>query len=353
MTDSAWHKLQPLMDLTTPWALRVVATLRVPDLIASGVTRIEALAERCSADEDMLGRVLRFLVTRGVFEEPEPGSFALTPTGRLLEDGAGVRAWLDQDGFGGRMDRAWPALLDTVRTGRPGYAGVFGRPLWEDLEANPRIGESFNELMAAQSESFWPELAEHYDWNGVGEVVDVGGGTGMLMVSLARALPHLRGTVLDLPGTARGAAERFAREGLAERCRAQAGSMFDSLPEGADVYLLSMVIGDWDDEKAAAVLRRCSEAASQGNGRVLILEAVLEDDPASSSAMDLLMLVLAEGRSRTAEQFRSVIHAAGLELVRAFPMPSGRCLFECVPASRLDLAEGRRFMEATRPAAAV
>lgn len=358
MTDSAWHKLQPLMDLTAPWALRVVATLRVPDLIASGVTRIEALAERCSANEDMLGRVLRFLVTRGVFEEPEPGSFTLTPIGRLLEDGAGVRAWLDQDGFGGRMDRAWPALLDTVRTGRPGYASLFGRPLWEDLEANPRIGESFNELMAAQSASFWPELAEHYDWSGVREVVDVGGGTGTLMVSLARALPHLRGTVLDLPATARGAAERFAREGLAERCRAQAGSMFDPLPEGADVYLLSMVIGDWDDEKAAAVLRRCAEAAGGAHvdgrdGRVLILEAVLEDDPASSSAMDLLMLVLAEGRSRTAEQFRSVIHAAGLELVRVCSMPSGRCLFECVPAGRLELAHGCRSMEAARPAAAV
>ena len=64
MSESAWLKLQPLMDLTTPWAVRVVATLGVPDLIASGLTRLEEeLARRCSADEEMLGRVLRFLVT--------------------------------------------------------------------------------------------------------------------------------------------------------------------------------------------------------------------------------------------------------------------------------------------------
>jgi hypothetical protein len=156
MSELAWRQLQPLMDLTTPWALRVVATLRIPDLIASGVTELAALAERSSADAETLARVLRFLVARGVFEEPEPGSFTLTPTGRLLEEKEGVRAWLDQGGFGGRMDRAWPALLETVRTGKPGYAEVFGLPVWEDLEANPAMAESFNALMAAQSEDLWP-----------------------------------------------------------------------------------------------------------------------------------------------------------------------------------------------------
>jgi len=334
MSDSAWRQLQPLMDLTAPWALRVVATLRIPDLIASGVTRLETLAERSSANAEMLGRVMRFLVSRGVFEEPEPGNFTLTSTGHLLEDGAGVRGWLDQDGFGGRMDRAWSALLDTVRTGKPSYADVHGRPIWEDLEANPPIAESFDALMAVQSESLWPELAECYDWSGVREIVDVGGGTGTLVASLARAYPHLQGTVLDLPATAQAAAKRFAGEGLADRCRAQAGSMFDPLPKGADVYILSIVIGDWDDENAVAILRRCAEAAGL-SGRVLIVEAVLEEDPASSSAMDLVMLVVAEGRSRTIEQFRAIIEAAGLELVHCYSLLSGRYALECAVRARL------------------
>lgn len=331
MNESAWRTLQPLMDLTAPWALRVVATLRIPDLIASGVTRLEDLAGRCSADAETLGRVMRYLVTRGVFEEPEAGSFDLTPTGRLLDDAGGVRAWLDQDGFGGRMDRAWPALLDTVRTGKPSYTNVFGLPLWEDLAANPRLSESFNALMAAQSASLWPELAECYDWSAVREIVDVGGGTGTFIASLAHAYPDVRGTVLDLPATVRGAAARFVREGLADRCRVQAGSMFDPLPAGADVYIASIVIGDWEDAQATAILRRCAEAAGP-RGRVLIVEAVLEDDPAASSAMDLVMLVVTGGRSRTLEQFRAIIEAAGLELVRHSFTPAGRCLLECAAA---------------------
>jgi SAM-dependent methyltransferase len=333
MNEAAWSKLLPLMDLATPWALRVAATLRIPDLLAQGVTRLEDLAERCSADPGTLGRVLRFLAARGVFEEPEPGRFTATEIGQLLEDGAGIRGWLDQDGFGGRVDHTWPALLNAVRTGRSCYAEVFGLPIWEDLAANPAIAASFDELMAEESGSLLPELANGYDWNAIREVVDVGGGTGALAAVLARAYPHLRATVLDLPAVAQGAAERFAREGLADRCRAQAGSMFDPLPEGADVYLLSNVVGDWDDSKVVEILRRCAEAAGQ-NGRILILEPLLEEDPRSSSALDLLRLVVAEGGTRTLKQFRALAEAAGLELAGHKSMPSGLCILELMVPAR-------------------
>ncbi|HEY7216334.1 MAG TPA: methyltransferase [Thermoanaerobaculia bacterium] len=333
MDDSAWRQLQDLLDLATPWALRVAATLRIPDLIASGVTDLAALAERSAADVATLERVLRLLVARGVLAEPEPGEFSLTAIGRLLENGAGFRAWLDQDGFGGRMDRAWPALLDSVRAGLPCYADLFGAPFWEDLAAHPEIAASYNTLMAAQSASIGPALAECFDWSGVREVVDVGGGSGTLLAALARAHPHLRGTVLEFPSTARAAAERFAREGLAERCRAVGGSMFDALPKGADVYILCVVIGDWNDARSAAILARCAEAAG-ATGRVLIVEAAREADPAGSAAMDLQMLVVSGGRSRTREEFRAVIAAAGLELVRSYSIFSGLCVLECAAPLR-------------------
>src|SRR5262249_39175511 len=100
-------------------------------------------------------------------------------------------------------------------------------------------------------------------------------------------------------------------------------------PPGADVYTIAMLISDWDDPEATAILRRCAEAGGP-SARVLIIEGALpEEDPAMSSAMDLLMLVLVGGRSRTAAQFRILRAAAGLELVKQHPAPSGRCVLEC------------------------
>src|SRR5512142_2254882 len=93
--------LSQLADLCTPWCVHVVSTLRVADHMATGVADIGPLAAACGADRESLHRVLRHLVSKGVFEEPSPGRFALNDTARQLLDGP-FRLGLDLDSFGGR-----------------------------------------------------------------------------------------------------------------------------------------------------------------------------------------------------------------------------------------------------------
>jgi len=112
--------LWALSDLETPWCVHVVATLRIADHIEAGNADIDRLAAASGADRDSLERVLRHLVSKGLFEEPAPGRFALNATARaLLEEP--IRLGLDLDGIGGRMAHAWGTLLSAVRTGRPAY----------------------------------------------------------------------------------------------------------------------------------------------------------------------------------------------------------------------------------------
>ena len=121
---SAWQALGPLMDLVTPMALRVAATLRLADFMpddgAGQGADLADLAERAGADPDALARMLRHLVQHGVFTEPVPGQFAANQTAATLRAGQPGAAWLDLDGFGGRMDLAFTGLAHTVRTGEPG-----------------------------------------------------------------------------------------------------------------------------------------------------------------------------------------------------------------------------------------
>jgi 2,7-dihydroxy-5-methyl-1-naphthoate 7-O-methyltransferase len=125
---------EELSDLCTPWCVHVVATLRIADHIAAGNTHIDNLAAASNADRDSLYRVLRHLVSRGLFEEPSRGRFALNEVARALLEQP-VRLGLDLDGFGGRMAYAWGTLLSAVRTGKPAYHEVFGREFWDDLDA--------------------------------------------------------------------------------------------------------------------------------------------------------------------------------------------------------------------------
>ena len=83
---------------------------------------------------------------KGVFEEAIPGRFALNQAAQGLLDPS-QRLGLDLEGIGGRMAYAWGTLLTYVRTGAPAYSDLFGRPFWEDLDAHPDIGASFDALM--------------------------------------------------------------------------------------------------------------------------------------------------------------------------------------------------------------
>jgi hypothetical protein len=91
-----------LSDLCTPLCVHVVATLRIAEHIAAGITDIDDLAAAAGCDPDSLHRVLGHLVGKGVFLEPAPGHFALNQAALTLLDPA-QRLGLDLEGIGGRM----------------------------------------------------------------------------------------------------------------------------------------------------------------------------------------------------------------------------------------------------------
>ena len=286
-----------LGDLATPWSVHVVVTLRIAQHIAAGRQQIDDLARAAGADADSLHRVLRHLVSQGVFEEPVVGTFALNDAARPLLD-EGVILGFDLDSFGGRMAHAWNTLLTAVRTGRPAYHDVFGRPFWDDLAAHPEIAGRFDALMGPQGHGIPdPEVLLSGDWTNVRTVVDVGGGTGTLLAAVLQAHPAVRGILVDQPGTI-ARAEPLLREGrLIDRVTLAPQSFFDPLPAGADLYVLKSVLCDWPDREAEVILRRCAEAARPA-GRV-VLDNEVSPDSDGGPAPELLMMVLVGGRARS------------------------------------------------------
>jgi hypothetical protein len=313
--------LEALADLTTPWCVHVVATLRIADHVAAGAATIDELAAAAECDADALRLVLDHLVTNGVFEEPEPARFALNDAARQLIE---VSPWLDLDGIGGRFAEAWSTLLTYVRTGRPAYAEQVGVPFWDDLAAHPELGAQFDAMMGPEGHGApEPRFDLEGGWDGVRTVVDVGGGTGAMLAELLRARPGLRGTLVERPGTA----ARAELGDVADRVSVAAQSFFDPLPAGADVYLLRHVLNDWPTEETVAILRRCAEAARPA-GRVVVMGGVKPGDEPSRLTPET---VLVGGRTDSLATFRGLARRAGLEVVAAGPQRSGYFVVECRP----------------------
>ena len=320
--------LWTLSDLCTPWCVHVVATLRIADHLAAGDAEIGPLAAASGADRDSLHRVLRHLVSKGLFAEPAPDRFALNEAARgLLEES--VRMGLDLDAFGGRMARAWGTLLSAVRSGKPAYHEAFGRGFWEDLDAHPAIGASFDALMGPPGHGMpdWRVLVDAADWESVRTVVDVGGGTGALLAEILRARPEVRGTLVDLPRTVARSGDVFQAAGVADRVTTVGQSFFDPLPGGGDLYLLKSILSDWPGGEATAILRRCAEAA-RPSGRVVAFTGA---GPGEEASPELLMMVLVGGRGRTLDEFREMAGKAGLDVRAVGRQASGRVIVECRP----------------------
>lgn len=319
--------LEALSDLCTPWCIRVVATLRIADHIDAGATAIDDLAAETRCDSDSLRRVLRHLIGKGMFQEPEPGRFALNEAARGLLDPS-LRLWLDLEGLGGRMAYAWGTLLTAVKTGKPAYQDIFGMPFWEDLDAHPDIAASFDALMGPAGHGIRdPEVLLNGDWESVRTVVDVGGGTGSLLAEILRAHPEVRGTLVDLPRTVAHSDEIFRSAGVAERAETVGQSFFDPLPPGKDLYLLHSVLNDWPDPESRAILSRCAEAA-RPNGRVVVIGGVSPDGSADGLSPEM---VLVGGKDRGVTEFRELAREAGLEVRATGKQPSGRFVVECYP----------------------
>jgi SAM-dependent methyltransferase len=319
--------LDALTDLRTPWCVHTVATLRIAEHLAAGVTDIQDLAAAAGCDRDALHAVLCHLAAKGVFEETAPGRFAMNDAARQLLDDS---RFLDLGGIGGRMAYAWGTLPTYVRTGTPGYAEQFGLPFWEDLAAHPDVGSSFDALMGPAGHGTPnPHFEIAGGWGLIRTVVDVGGGTGAMLAEILRIRPTVRGTLVDLPGTVARVGDTFLVAGVADRVTIVGQSFFDPLPAGADLYLLKKVLNDWPDLETEVILRRCSEAA-RPSGRIVIMGGVSPDGASRHVEIDM---VVAGGRTSTVTELRELARRAGLEVVAAGPQASGSFVVECRPRS--------------------
>jgi SAM-dependent methyltransferase len=266
-------------------------------------------------------------VNKGVFQEPEPGRFSLNEAARGLLDPASLLG-LDLEGLGGRMAYAWGSLLSYVRTGAPAYREIFGLPFFEDLDAHPEIGATFDALIGPPGHGVPdPEFEITGGWEPVRSVVDVGGGTGAMLAEILRVRPQIHGTLVDVPRTVASAVETFRSAGVTDRVTAIGQSFFDPLPAGADLYLLRGVLNDWPDREAKAILSRCAEAA-RPSGRVVVLKSVGQDGAPKSLVIEMVLL---GGKHRTVSEFRELARQSGLEVVAA-GRQSSYFVVECRPA---------------------
>jgi len=309
--------------------ITVAARLGIADHLADGPKSAEELASATATQPDRLYRVMRALANMGVFEALPERRFALTPLGATLRTDHPETMRAFAMFFGGDIYRAWGDLQYSVTTGKPAFEHVFGAPLFDYISAHPAASEIFNQAMLSASRRQIVAMAAAYDFTGVRRIVDVGGGHGMLLSTILQAHPTMRGVLFDLPHVVASAGPTLTAAGVADRCETIGGDFFSDAPPAGDILTLSHILHDWDDEHSAQILRSCARALEPGN-KLLVIEDVVEPGPNDPQTLfkDIQVMLLNDGRERTAAEYERLLTAAGLRLVRILPTQASTRIIE-------------------------
>jgi hypothetical protein len=317
--ESALLLFEEAMSFTYPAALRAAAALGVADHLADGPRTPAELADACDADADAVHRILRLLAGRDVFREDTDGLFHLTAKGDALRAGAPTSArsailMFTDDLFWTTAQR----LATNAREADPSLEKVLGMPLERYFDDGDRAA-LFYEGMAVVSDAENPAIVQSYDFPARGTVVDVGGRSGSLLLSVLRANPRLSGVMFDIDPAPTGPLDVAD---VADRWHTVQGDFFDEVPAG-DVLVLKRILHNWDDRDCVRILEGCARALRPG-GRVLAIDAIIPGDNRAhqSKGLDVMMLAALTGRERTAAQIERLFAAAGLRLERVIDTAS-------------------------------
>jgi hypothetical protein len=316
-------------------AIHVIVELGIPDLLADGPRTTADLAHAVNANQDALYRVLRALAAKGVVQELANRRFELAPMGELLRSDAPqtLAPWAAFVGAAAAW-QAWSNLSHSVQTGETAFQFTHGADVWEYRREHPAEGKLFDASMTAQTRAVDKAIVDAYDFWKYPVVADIGGGRGALLAAILLANSRMRGILFDQPHVLTPAPDLLDAAGVADRCDIVAGSFFDSVPMGADAYVLKWIIHDWQDAEAITILGNCRKVMP-ADGRVLLVERLVEGPNEGPEAkwIDLQMLVMAGGRERTRGQFEELLAKAGLRLVSVTPTSGTLVVLEATSAS--------------------
>lgn len=318
-TEKARENL--LLLLSGEWisrALYVVTKLEVADYLRTGPKSIQEIADFSRSDPESLQRMMHMLAGFGIFEEQAGAIFANSEASALLSKSNPDSLYSLSTFYGEDIHAALDQLLNAVSSGTPAFQLSFKQPVFGYFKEHPDRAALFQDAMKEKSTAVIKSSMVSYNFGRFNSIFDIGGGYGHFLSAILKKYPHLTGMVYDVPEVIDTIPKRNPQLPQ-EQCKLCSGDFFDSVPKGADAYLLKSVLHDWDDCKAEEILKNCHAAMSQ-NAKLLVVEAVLlpKDQSIYANCMDVLMLAITGGKERSLDSLSRMLERSGFVLENVY-----------------------------------
>lgn len=327
MDSSDYSELLDILNsFKTFQGIATAATLNIADQVGEEPISSSEIASKLELDPEFTERLLLFLCQHGIFQQKN-GKFLHTNKSRYLLSSHPNSLAPRAKFFGADWHwNPWGKLAQAIKTGNSGFKEFYQMDIFKYLEQNPLAEETFRKAMPNQLEGPIQEVVSLYDFSNIKSMIDIGGGGGGFLEGVLNSVPHLKGTLFDLPEVIDEANKKLPAN---ERLTFASGSFFDSVPAGHDLYFISQVLHDWDDESVGTILKKIS-GAMNSKGRLIIREILLCKGQDPHRFLDMEMLVMTSGgKERTLQEFNKLLDSAGLMFKEVYE-GKNVCLLEAV-----------------------
>jgi demethylspheroidene O-methyltransferase len=296
--------------------------LKLFDMLAAGPQTKAALAPRLGLTDEAADRLLAAAVALRLVEHRSGGRYGLGALGAPLVGNTALLAMIEHHTTL-YADLADPVALLRGEVKDAALAQYFPYTRAEEPgEIEQERVAAYSTLMSASQPFVAGEILDAYDFRNHRVHLDVGGGEGTFICSVAQRAPDLRMMLFDLPAVAQRARERFAQAGIAHRAQAFGGSFLtDDLPAGADLITLVRVVHDHDDARVLTLLKRVKKALAPG-GALLLAEPMSGTKGAEAMGdayFGFYLLAMGRGRTRTVGELSALLAQAGFAAPQLLP----------------------------------
>lgn len=316
----------------------VMAELEIADLLKEGSKNSTSLAQELNIDLRKLRQVLRSLVYYGLLEQPKEDFYTLTPKGKYLCGGFPGSLKYRAKEIGKINYKVWANLKSGLETGNNIFEQTIGTSYFDYLNQDYITSIGFHNSMIRVAKETAPAIIDTYNFDSVGKIIDVGGGGGIFISEVLKRNPTAKGILYERDPSVIKRAEVYIEEnGISSRCEIIQGDFFETVPAGGDIYILSWIIHDWDDQRSISILKNVQTAMrSQEDSKLLLIEQLVPDvviQPAHYMKNDvarsnMAMLGLTDGCERTVAEYADLLKAAGLQINKVIPTNTFRSIIE-------------------------
>jgi hypothetical protein len=314
--EDSLRMVQMLRGFQIAQALYVAARLDVATELLGGPRTVDELATATGAHPDALRRLVRTLAPLGVFRTSADHTVAVTSFGTTLASNVPGSVHAAARYLMETQYAPFGELLHTLRTNEPTTTHLYGKHFFDWIADQPELIALQNTAMASISTGWRAPMLREYRLPAGATVVDIGGADGSMLARLLHDEPDRHGIVFDRPEVVTAAKTVVADQGMEDRVEVVGGDFFESVPT-ADIYLMSMILHNWDDASCTRIIRTIAAAAPVG-ARLIVIECLVPpgDEPHFSKMTDLTMLAMTTGRERTTAEYTGILASEGFRTDR-------------------------------------